>query len=269
MFMARCVGQAGRYVSQRAAILRKRMWVTAASGLITPLGVWPIVMAFAAAILDLAKGCFALLDYLAFDNQPRHKRPVAEAAVGLALEQFPDEFRVIHDVPTASGNLDHVVVGPTGVFVLETKNWLGIVASDGTGELTLNGKPLDQPYVDRFVARVMEVKEKIQGLASDTEAYFQPVFVFTSARVDAGFGTTGAAHCICDERLFDYIVNKRFGRKLPVAEIRKIAEALVALAQRETASAGGFAPAPACTGKAQPRPFSPQHPRTRPVLAAA
>ena len=32
-----------------------------------------------------------------------------------------DEFRVFHDVPFGTYNMDHVLVGPTGVFVVETK----------------------------------------------------------------------------------------------------------------------------------------------------
>ncbi|HVW21547.1 MAG TPA: nuclease-related domain-containing protein [Opitutaceae bacterium] len=31
--------------------------------------------------------------------------------------------RVLHDVPFGSWNIDHVVVGPTGIFAVETKTW--------------------------------------------------------------------------------------------------------------------------------------------------
>ena len=34
---------------------------------------------------------------------------------------------VVHDIDTGRGNYDHVVVGPAGVFLLETKNLTGIV----------------------------------------------------------------------------------------------------------------------------------------------
>src|SRR5207248_10817074 len=32
-----------------------------------------------------------------------------------------DGFRVFHDVPFGNYNIDHVLIGPTGVFVVETK----------------------------------------------------------------------------------------------------------------------------------------------------
>lgn len=52
-----------------------------------------------------------------------------EAMVANLLENLSDEFHVFHDVRhrDLAGNIDHLVVGPTGVFVLETKNWRGHV----------------------------------------------------------------------------------------------------------------------------------------------
>jgi hypothetical protein len=76
-----------------------------------------------------------------------------EIHVGNILTDFPDDFCVINDLTTPFGNLDHVVVGPTGVFVLDSKNWRGVVSADGKGELLLNGQPTDKPHVRQFVGR--------------------------------------------------------------------------------------------------------------------
>lgn len=51
---------------------------------------------------------------------------LGERAVGEALEPLgPQGFRVFHDVPaegrTGTFNVDHVVVGPNGIFAIETK----------------------------------------------------------------------------------------------------------------------------------------------------
>ena len=121
------------------------------------------------------------------------KGAAGEKSVAHTLSKLPDEFRVVNDVPTPTGNLDHVVIGPTGVFVIETKNWRGIVGADGKGELTLNGKPVQKPHVKRFVGRVMATKDRVQVLAPGVDPFFKAVMVFTSAWVDAKFGTTGWA----------------------------------------------------------------------------
>src|SRR6266581_5830303 len=50
-----------------------------------------------------------------------------EQSVASELSYLNDEFLLLNDVmlPGARGNIDHVLVGPTGVFVFETKNYSG------------------------------------------------------------------------------------------------------------------------------------------------
>jgi nuclease-like protein len=50
-----------------------------------------------------------------------------EQSVASELSFLSDEYLLLNDVmlPGARGNIDHVLVGPTGVFVFETKNYSG------------------------------------------------------------------------------------------------------------------------------------------------
>jgi len=50
-----------------------------------------------------------------------------EQSVARELSGLSDEYLLLNDVmlPGARGNIDHVLVGPTGVFVFETKNYSG------------------------------------------------------------------------------------------------------------------------------------------------
>jgi hypothetical protein len=77
----------------------------------------------------------------AWTNSPKNERNSCvarrEISVGYKLSDFPDGFYIINDLKTESGNLDHVVIGPTGVFALDTKSWRGVVSADGKGELWL------------------------------------------------------------------------------------------------------------------------------------
>ena len=70
------------------------------------------------------------------------KGAMGEAIVAGTLRELPDNFVVINDVSKRFGNIDHVVVGPTGVYVIDAKNWKGSVKANGSGELLLNGQPL-------------------------------------------------------------------------------------------------------------------------------
>jgi len=50
-----------------------------------------------------------------------------EQSVASELSYLDDEFLLLNDVmlPGGRGNIDHILVGPTGVFVFETKNYSG------------------------------------------------------------------------------------------------------------------------------------------------
>lgn len=160
------------------------------------------------------------------------------------LGKLPDEFRVVNDVATPTGNLDHVVIGPTGVFVIETKSWRGIVGADGKGELTLNGKPLQTAYVKKFVGRVTETKKRVQVLAPGVDLFFKAVIVFTSAWVDAKFRTTGLADCITDNQLVKHIVDSKSGKRLSEEEVRAIGQAFANLARMDPDFSEKAGPAP-------------------------
>lgn len=67
---------------------------------------------------------------------------------------------------TLFGDLDHVVVGPTCVFVLDSKNWRGVVSSDGNGELFFNDEPTDKQYIRQFVGRMLGNRAFVTGSAS-------------------------------------------------------------------------------------------------------
>ena len=72
---------------------------------------------------------------------------LGERVVGGRLEHLRAEgWYVVHDVrwPGRSrANLDHVVVGPPGVLVVDAKNWSGSVTLEG-GRLRQNGHPRDR-----------------------------------------------------------------------------------------------------------------------------
>ena len=52
-----------------------------------------------------------------------------ESAVTKTLKSLPDDYVVLNDIvlPDRKGNVDHVLIGPNGVFVIETKNYSGFI----------------------------------------------------------------------------------------------------------------------------------------------
>ena len=67
---------------------------------------------------------------LALTDDPQSTRAWAQGALGeelmaQRLAELPDSFRVLHDrrIPGSRANIDHVVVGPTGVWVIDAKRY--------------------------------------------------------------------------------------------------------------------------------------------------
>jgi hypothetical protein len=72
----------------------------------------------------------------------------AEMSVGQELNQLMfDGFRVFHDFPAENFNIDHVAVGPTGVYAVETKGRTKALRKKGKVEATVvyDGKTLKFP----------------------------------------------------------------------------------------------------------------------------
>jgi hypothetical protein len=246
--MAHMIGEAARYTTARSIRVFQRMFVTTML-VIGVLGAFEGVI-LATSVLRWGHGSWIHLglaivgvvgayflsqyqmrqiDHYERERNKWRKGAVGECMVADVLSALSEEYSVINDVTTASGNLDHVVVGPTGVFAIETKNWRGLVASTGTGELKQNGQAFGKPVGD-FVRRTMAIREQVLTLTRCNNLFIKAVMVFPMARVEAPFGTTSHAHCITDDQLCGYIENPKYARKLSSNEVDQIVRAFKGIA---------------------------------------
>lgn len=250
--MAKVLGEAGRFVSQAAGKKQLSLVLVAvmsagvcswASGFVFGFWIhkhlwWQSLLVDGGAVvvmLIMAKWAYRQLDILEKKRDELRRGARGEAAVAFILANFPDSYCVVNDLTTKFGNIDHVVVGPNGVFALDTKSWRGTISPDGNGKLLLNGRPSEEgkTHVKAFVRRVMEVRDKLKALAPEFDPYIQAMFVFTSAFVAADWGKTGSVHCMRDDQIYDYIVESKRPNKLKKEEITKLAGAFAALARMD------------------------------------
>ena len=91
-----------------------------------------------------------------------------EEAVAALLASLPSDYHVFHDVACGeAGGIDHVVVGPKGLFVIETKCWAGKVTVSG-GEILVNGTTPSRPPIP-------QVRTSAHALARFLEQKVDPV----------------------------------------------------------------------------------------------
>jgi len=111
-----------------------------------------------------------------------------EEIVERILGQLNRSYRVVHDVvlPRTRGNIDHVVLGPNGVFIIETKNHNGAIICDGDiWEQRKIGRR-GTPYLGRIGCPSRQVKGRAALLNNffkerlNMNLYVNAIVVFTN-----------------------------------------------------------------------------------------
>jgi hypothetical protein len=106
---------------------------------------------------------------------------LAEEKVALQLSGLPEGYYGFHDISFDGFNIDHVALGPGGIFVLETKSHGGTIdARDNT--LLLNGKPPEKNFLNQVWSQTKSMQEYLWKMTSK-ELKIKPVLCFTNAYV--------------------------------------------------------------------------------------
>jgi hypothetical protein len=116
---------------------------------------------------------------------------VGEETIAAHLNALGLPYRVIHDVvlPSMRGNIDHVVLGPNGVFVIETKNHNGFITCNGDSWTQRKVGQLGTPYLGKIGCPSKQVKRYAITLRDfirnkmNRDVYVNGVVVFTNREV--------------------------------------------------------------------------------------
>jgi len=116
-----------------------------------------------------------------------------------------------------SGDIDHIIVGPTGIFAIETKNNKGIVTYDGYWK-GIKGNPSQQA-----ISNALRIKDIIKDceVFKEKRPYVNAVVLFTNSKInlkksrDPEWCKVVQIKERTDSRLSDYIKNEpvRFSDK--------------------------------------------------------
>ena len=245
--MAQVFGAAGAHSAQQSIAAFRKMFVVMfcvigalcfgegvlATVLLTrPASImwWVFAAVFLALVCWVSR--YAMQRVEEFDKERLSYRAgfLGEHEVAMELERLSEKFTIFNNVNTKRGNLDHVVVGPTGLFAIETKNWNGLISAASDGELMQNGKAATTPHVRKFIARSMMVREQAIALTNSDDFYVRAVMVFPKAHVDVLYGATGKVHCVRLNRLRDYIEDQNYSAKLNPSRVSELVRALQGIA---------------------------------------
>jgi Nuclease-related domain len=167
---------------------------------------------FLGSEIGLLATMFVILRYVLPLVERRDRGASAEEHVGGLLDQLAG-WRVLHDASLGRGNVDHILIGPAGVFTVETKSHPGPVRVAG-----VHGATIRQAHAQR------KAVEAITGLK------VEPLLVFSSAWVDRPLARRRGVRVLPARMLLGYLTRRR--RVLSAEEV-DMAQRLLAAALTE------------------------------------
>lgn len=143
------------------------------------IGALLIVVSLCAAAWCLTRGERRMENYF--------KGARGEERVSGILSSLPDAYHIFNDFLACGQHVDHVVVGPAGVFSVETKFWRGKVTVED-GHILLDGQlpdraPLDQALKEAYAVKTELAKKGWSGTVTPVLAFASNTFEAAIAEV--------------------------------------------------------------------------------------
>lgn len=163
----------------------------------------------------------------AFKRSMNYRKGIyGEKRVSKTLKELDSSYYLLEDVKISKyGNIDHIVLGPNGIFVIETKNWGGRVNCYR-----------DDWYIGS--KKIKSVSKQVKGNALDLtkfitshigsigSIYVVPIVVFTNPLCDIKFNDPTVV-ILRLNGLCGYIKNQRRYPNLSDDELKMIGDAIL------------------------------------------
>ena len=153
-----------------------------------------------------------------------------EEWVAHELQFLPSVYEVFHavEVPVAQstefgGDCDHVVVGPSGIFVVETKNWNGRVTVEN-GMVLYDGTSPSRPPLEQVKESARLVRQFLSA-ALQREVDVTPILCFAGNTLDGKTQGVGGV-IVCNARFLNVVIEQNTERPLEAAFGEAIAKQL-------------------------------------------
>lgn len=151
----------------------------------------------------------------------------AEDAVDAILRTLDEtKYSVFRNVFMGYGDLDHVVIGPTGIFVIETKSNRGNIELEKGRLVVRDGDATKKDYERQASGASWQLKVALSERL-DTKVYVEPILAFPSAsKVPTGLelrriNEVVPVRVVHGKDLIDVIAGHRTGMSLTTLEACK------------------------------------------------
>lgn len=160
-----------------------------------------------------------------------------EEQVARRLDRLPEDWMVVHSFPLGKGwrggghDVDHLVLGPAGLFLVETKNWSGEIAIRGES-ISANGVEILPDAINRTRKQALDVSDWVRD-TSELRVPVFPVMVFVNAHLAGGMREVNDVW-ICEESDLLTVLQNNGAEPVGDAVIQRVADQLTRVMKRET-----------------------------------
>ncbi len=172
----------------------------------------------------------------------------AEKLIAQSLQNLNDNYFLINDMklPESRGNIDHIVLGQNGIFVIETKNYSGKIICNGDEWIrhyesglgismgrNVYFKP-DRNYsigspsrqVKRNAVKVKQIIDSSKIFKKPFRLWVEGIVVFTNPNVELQLSKATVPILKVDD-LYNYIKGKKSGITFSSQELESIGNAIL------------------------------------------
>ena len=165
------------------------LWMKNAAS-ISSLGL-PAVIVLIVAFKFLVNKVDKKTKYVKKRAKDAYRGAAAEVKVAATMAELPEGFTAFHDLAFTGFNIDHVVIGTSGIFLVETKSHGGKVTAEGN-KLLLNGNPTDKDFINQTWSQTYQLKSFLKE-QTGKEYQVKPVLCFSKAFVQLRQAVKGVA----------------------------------------------------------------------------
>lgn len=184
-------------------------------------------------VCSIALGVMGLHDRWVAPDLDKHRSGLEGEMLPKYLASLDDRFYLINWVRLAGmdGDIDHILVGPPGVFVMETKHHRGYVSCVGDSWEYKKVSRIGNPYDGHIGTPSLQAKENARRLRKHLEKtlgysqWVEAVVAFThpKARIEISDATVAVLH---GRDVSEYVQSFKAQRVLSDEMIRKIVTTL-------------------------------------------
>ena len=205
------VGALGMYLC-----LHRTSWWAAAGGIAALL-----VMYIGNKCLDKP------LDTVARERIKYMRGGQAEALVAWLLADLDDTWHLFNNIKlVADSDIDHVLVGPGGLFCISTKSFRGMFTSQPNGHIYYNNQPTR--LISDTIGRAAELNKRLRALMGEGTPYVVAVLAVPFCYEDVR-GSAQNVMILHQENMVDTLEKRR--RTLSDEQIARCVRALTDLAK--------------------------------------